>query len=123
MTKCERAIVSMKAASVPAEATDYGFRIRLSEAPARGFAECGMDNDSSISLSIETDEMPPAIWFFRKDYLEMAQFLVASFAAAGGETASRAELVAALRRLDQDYDDTDLIKMTDAFLDDIENDP
>lgn len=116
------AIGVLEAASIPVEATDYGFRIRLSEAPARGFAECGMDNDSSISMSIETDEMPPAIWFFRKDYLEMAQFLVASFDAAGGETASRAELVAALRRLDQDYDDTDLIKMTDAFLGQFEDD-
>lgn len=122
MTKCERAIALLMAASVPAEATSYGFRIRLSEAPARGFAECGMDNDSSISMSIETDEMPPTIWFFRKDFLEMAQFLVASFDAVGGETASRAELVAALRRIDQDYDDTDLIKMTDAFLGEIEND-
>lgn len=122
MTECENAIALLKAASVPAEATNYGFRVRLADAPARAFAECGMDNDSSISMSIESDEMPPVIWFFRKDYLEMAQFLVASFDAAGVETASRAELVAALRRLDQDYDDTDLIKMTDAFLGEIEDD-
>lgn len=52
----------------------------------------------------------------------MAEFLVASFDAVGGETASRAELVAALRRIDQDYDDTDLSKMTDAFLSEIKND-
>ena len=38
------------------------------------------------------------------------------------EPASRAELVAALRRIDQDYDDTDLSKMTDAFLSEIKND-
>jgi hypothetical protein len=121
MTNCENAVALLNAASVPAEVTDYGFRVRLPDAPARAFADCGMDNDSSISMSIDTDEMPPAIWFFRRDYLEMAEFLVASFSAAGGETASRAELVAAMRQIDQDYDDTDLIKMTEAFLGEIED--
>lgn len=121
MNDCETAISLLEAASIPVEATDYGFRIRLPEAPVRNLAECGVDNDSSISISIDTDETPPAIWFFRKSYLEMAEFLVASFGAVGGHAASRAEIVDALRRLDQDYDEKELKKMTDAFLGEIED--
>ncbi|MEZ5986135.1 MAG: hypothetical protein R3B94_09305 [Hyphomonas sp.] len=72
-------------------------------------------------MSIDTDEMPPAIWFFRKDYLEMAELVIEAFKAAGGVHAVRADIVAALRRIDVDYDDTDLRRMTEAFLGELED--
>lgn len=121
MTDCEHAIALLRSASIQVEVTDYGFRISHFELNGRAFAECGLDNDSSISLSVTTEESPPVIWFFRKDFKEMAELLVASYDAAGGPAASRAELVAAMRRLDQDYDDTELNRMTEAFLREIED--
>ena len=121
MTDCELAIAMMTEASIEVEATDYGFPIPHYELNGRAFAECGHDNDSSISLSVTTEDSPPVIWFFRKSFTEMAEFLIASYDAAGSPAVSRAVLVAAMRRLDQDYDDTDLKLMTEAFLREIED--
>ena len=121
MTDREHAVALLKGASIQVEVTDYGFRISHAEHSERAFAECGLDNDSSISLSVATEESPPVIWFFRTSFTEMAEFLVASYDAAGGPAASRAVLVAEMRRHDQDYDDTALKLMTEAFLREIED--
>lgn len=122
MRRFDEAMDLLHAHGIRAEKTDYGFRIRLDYAPEAHWADCGMDNDSSISMSVAVDEDPPTIWFFRVDFLEMAELLVAAFAEAGGKAATRAALAYALRRHDVGYDETALTQMIEAFLSELEDD-
>ena len=122
MRRFAEALDLLHAHGIGAEKTDYGFRIRLADAPERYWADCGMDNDSSISMSVSVDEDQPTIWFFRVDYLEMAELLVTAFADASGTQASRAELADALTKHDAVYDETELTRMTEVFLSEIEDD-
>ncbi|WP_321489122.1 hypothetical protein [uncultured Hyphomonas sp.] len=118
----EHAVAYLRRCGVDAVRTDYGFRILLPEISGRTFADCGMDNDSSISLSVNTDESPPVIWFFRKDYLEMADFIAQAYAGCGDGAPTRAAIVRVMRALEKTYDDTALREMTAAYLDELEDD-
>jgi len=117
----QKVVSHLRSHQVDAEVTDYGFRVWHAELKDHAFMECGMDNDSSISLSVKMDESPPVIWFFRKDIMEMADLIVASYNNACGPSSSRAKITAALRERDNDYDDTDLEKMTRAFLGELDD--
>lgn len=117
----ERAVAKLKQAGILAKVTDYGFRIYLPEDPDRLYADCGMDNDGSISMSVSVDETPPVAWFFRKDFEEMTDFVISAYAATNMQNPSRAVMISALRKLDRSYDDTELRKMTEAFLGKLEN--
>lgn len=121
MRRLDEAMDLLYAHGIGAQKTDYGFRIRLEGAPEALWANCGMDNDSSISMSVVVDDYPPTIWFFRVDFMEMAELLVAAFAEAGGEGATRAALTSALRKRDADYDETALTQMTESFLGELED--
>lgn len=118
----EHAVAYLRRCGVDAVQTDYGFRILHPELSDRIFADCGMDNDSSISLSVNADESPPVIWFFRKEYLEMADFIAQAFAGCGDGAPTRAAIVRAMRALEKTYDDTALREMTAAFLNEFEDD-
>lgn len=118
----ERAVAKLKQAGILAKMTDYGFRIYLPEDPDRLYADCGMDNDSSISMSVSVDETPPVAWFFRKDFQEMTDFIISAYAATNMQNPSRTAMITSLRKLDRSYDDTELRKMTEAFLAELEDD-
>ena len=122
MRRFTEAMDLLQTHNIRTEKTDYGFRIRLTDTPERHWADCGMDNDSSISMSVSVNEVPPTLWFFRVDFLEMAHLLVSAFAKAGGASANRADLADALRKHNAEYDDTELNRMTDVFLAGIEDD-
>lgn len=71
-------------------------------------------------MSMHTDETPPAVWFFRISFLEMAEFIVAAHRATNAPSPTRAEILQAMRTLDQGYDDTALNAKTEAFLAELE---
>lgn len=118
----EHAVAYLKRCGVEAVQTDYGFRVLYPEFSDRIFADCGVDNDSSISLSVNTEESPPVIWFFRKDYLEMANFIAQAYEHCGDVAPTPAAIVSAMRALEKTYDDTALREMTAAFLGELEDD-
>ncbi|WP_065383322.1 hypothetical protein [Hyphomonas sp. ND6WE1B] len=117
----EHAVAYLRRCGVDAEQTDYGFRILHPELSDRTFADCGMDNDSSISLSVNTDESPPVIWFFRKDYLEMADFIAQAYASCGDAAPTQAAIASAMRAIEKTYDHTALREVTAAFLRELED--
>lgn len=118
----EHAVAYLKRCGVEAVQTDYGFRVLHPEFSDRTFADCGMDNDSSISLSVNTDESPPIIWFFRVDFMEMANFIAQAYEHCGDVARTPAAIVSAMRALEKTYDDTALREMTAAFLGELEDD-
>ena len=63
MRRIAEAMDLLHAHNIGAEKTDYGFRIRLANAPDRLWADCGMDNDSSISMSVSVDDGPVTLSF------------------------------------------------------------
>lgn len=121
MNSSKNAVEELCRHNIRAENTDYGFRIAHDDVVDRSFAECGMDNDSSISISLTSEDGPPVSWFFRKDYQEIADLIIAAFEKAGGPEAQPSAIIAAMKTVDKDYDDTELEKMTSAFLAEIEN--
>ena len=66
-------------------------------------AECGCDNDCSISLSIHADELQPVVSFFRFDLLEIVDLIAAAYRQAG-DAATSTSLLAAFRAEDSRYD-------------------
>ncbi|MEP3890405.1 MAG: hypothetical protein ABJN69_08045 [Hellea sp.] len=110
------AISLMRGLAIPVETTPYGFSVKHSALSDQDFAQCGVDNDSSISMSVNVDEDPPVKWFFRMSFLEMAHFIVDAYAATGKAKPARQDIVNAMRVLDDAYDETELDKMTSLFL-------
>ncbi len=116
MNDAEQAISLLRGNSVPVEERAYGFSLQHHELADCDFAQCGFDNDSSISLSVDINEDPPVQWFFRISFTEMAEFIVATYQATKQPTPSRKDIVKSMRALDKDYDDRELDKMTEQFL-------
>lgn len=115
------AINLLKSHNIPVETRYYGFRILHPDLKDEGFMECGMDNDSSISISVHIEEDPPTAWFFRMNYEEIADLVISAYTASETHNPSRAEIVAAMRKINEQYDNTALNKMTAAFLGEIED--
>jgi len=116
MNDVEQAIIFLRDADIAVEAQAYGFSLKHSELTDRDFAQCGFDNDSSISLSVNIDEDPPVSWFFRISFVEMAKFIAAAYQATGKPDPSRKNIIKSMRALDKIYDDTELNEMTEQFM-------
>lgn len=120
MNDLEKAIILLRDNGMPVEPQAYGFSLQHEGLEKGNFAECGMDNDSSISMSVHVDEDPPTVWFFRISFVEMAEFIRDAYMATGQSNPSGRKIISAMRRLDTSYDDTKLEELTTAFLSDIE---
>jgi hypothetical protein len=116
MTAAEKAIKKLRLAGVPVNSTYYGFSLRHVEVGLGNFAECGMDNDSSISLSVNVNEEPTVIWFFRMNFAEMADLIREAYAKAGDSNPSRAAIAMSMKTIDEIYDSGPLETMTQKFL-------
>lgn len=121
MNDIEKAISLLRVDGIPVEPQAYGFSLQHEELEKGNFAECGRDNDNSISLSVHVDESPPTVWFFRISFVEMAEFIRDAYKAAGLSNPSRNKIISAMRRIDTSYDDTNLDALTTAFLSGIED--
>lgn len=121
-TNINQAITLMTNQGIPVTATHYGFSLQHAELAGGDFAQCGMDNDSSISMSVTVDETPTVKWFFRISYIEMAELIIGAYSAARSLDASRKDIARFLDALDKQYDDGPLHLMTAEFLGDIEGD-
>jgi hypothetical protein len=93
----------LQSASIPVAETAYGFSIHHPELRNSGenFAECGIEHDSSVSLSVR-NETPPIAWFFRVNFCEMANFILRAYKISGNQ-ATRTGLIHTMRDLDKEY--------------------
>jgi hypothetical protein len=95
------------------QAKPYGFSLILDDGSNSISAECGMDNDFSISLAVTTPEAAPARicaslkpgdahrrveWFFRATPMEMANHLITAHKL---QTEERMSWIDALRATDK----------------------
>jgi hypothetical protein len=76
-TQFLRAVQNLSNAGIDVEATDYGFSARLVDATGELSAECGIEHDWSISMSISADA-PPTRWVFCTDVDSMASCLISA---------------------------------------------
>jgi hypothetical protein len=99
------AIRKLRELGVPVQEQAFGFSLQHSDWPdqRRRFADCGCEHDSSISLSVSADELPPVVWFFRFDMLEMVDFISSAYRRAG-DGANSTALLTAFREEDSLYD-------------------
>ncbi|MBN7796961.1 hypothetical protein [Parahaliea mediterranea] len=100
--------------------TDLGFRVLHPQFSDSVLADCGVNYDRSIFLSVNTDESPPVIRFFRMNYTEMAKFSVQAYARGDGPSGSRNAIIHTMRKLDREYNDTALRQMMAVFLSELE---
>lgn len=105
----KKAIAYLQSHGIAVEERAYGFCLLLDG----DFAECGMDNDSSISISIDLGQ-PPVHWFFRVSFLEMAEFIVKAFEKLCKKP-TREQAYQAMKILDQNYDASALDAKTEIF--------
>ena len=115
------AINLLKEAGIKVSKQAYGFSIQHVDSSEHNFGECGMDSDSSITLSLHQDIDTPVVWFARVDFIEMANFIISAYKATTGSSPSRKEIIDSMRQLDKRYDDTELLKMIDQYVSEIEN--
>lgn len=97
-------------ANIPSKKTAYGFCLQHKEMANNNFAECGVEHDFSISMSVNIAENPPVAWFFRSSFIEMAEFVVAAYSKTGMKDPSRSAIINSMRSIDATYDDTELNK-------------
>lgn len=101
----QEAIRRLRELGVPVQEQAFGFSLEHPDWPDKRhrFADCGCDNDCSISLSVSADELPPVVWFFRFDLVEMVDLIAAAYRQAGDGATSTA-LLASFRAEDSGYD-------------------
>lgn len=118
MNSATDAIELLQDNGIPVEEKPYGFCLTHA---GDDFAQCGIDNDSSTSISVDLGQ-PPAHWFFRVSYLEMAELIVASSQGIQAETPTKEDILQSMQAIDKDYDTAALDAMTAKFLQEIESD-
>ena len=108
-------------AAIPVTQTAYGFSLchsTLNDSD-RNFAECGVEHDSSISMSVR-DGSSQAWWFFRIDFREMAYFILSAYKNAGNQ-ATREDLLHEMKELDKKYNNVELEKHISEYIRKIES--
>jgi len=55
----------------------FGFSVSGEDAAGKMKAECGIDNDGSVSISVSSEKLPVA-WFFRPTAAEIASLLISA---------------------------------------------
>lgn len=111
MDDVEHAIILLRNSGIPVEKQAYGFCLKHKDLTEHDFAQCGMDNDGSISMSVNVDETPPVTWFFRMSFVEMAEFIIDAYDGIKNTKLTRNNIVKSMRELDENYDDTELDRM------------
>ena len=71
------AVELLRCGGINAREEAYGFSVLIDNSTTKLTAECGVDNDFSVSMSVLSGH-PPAEWFFRKTAAEMASLLLAA---------------------------------------------
>lgn len=118
MNSATDAIKLLQGHGIPVEEKAYGFCLTHA---GDDFAQCGIDNDSSTSISVDLGQ-PPVQWFFRISFLEMAEFIAAAYLATQAETPTKEDILRCMQSLDKGYDAAALDAMTAKFLHEIEGD-
>ena len=73
----EEAVELLRSGGINAREEAYGFSVMIDDGSVKLIAECGVDNDLSVSMSVLAQQ-PPAAWFFRKTATEMASLLLSA---------------------------------------------
>ena len=110
------AIAAITAAGITVRVQAYGFSVSHPELNerSRNFIECGCEHDSSISMSVFVDELPPVVWFFRFDFLEMALLITESYRRSI-PNASRSDIISQMRCVDSEYNHDELDRRIDKW--------
>ncbi len=114
MNDIGEAVSILQRANIPSKETTYGFSLQHKEITDNNFAECGVEHDFSISMSVNIAEKPPVAWFFRLSFIEMAKFVVAAYKKTKEIEPSRSDIINSMRIIDEEYDDTELTKRTNS---------
>lgn len=118
MNNATDAIKLLQDRGIPVEEKAYGFCLTHA---GDDYAQCGIDNDSSTSISIDLGQ-PPVQWFFRVSFLEMAEFIAVAYQATQAETPTKEDILQSMQGLDKRYDAAALDAMTAKFLHEGEGD-
>jgi len=120
MNDKQRAIGFLLDEGILVSEQSYGFNLLHDELDGSSFAECGMDNDSSITLSMNVNESLEGHFFARLSFIEMAEFIIQVYKQTGKSNPSRNEIGLCAVELDKEYDDTRLNEIVESFKSEME---
>jgi hypothetical protein len=71
----DNAVIELNKAGIQAKRQAYGFSVTLSDERDNLEAQCGVEHNSNISISVSTGA-PPVHWFFRSDISAITELLI-----------------------------------------------